>query len=85
MLAKEQLESYREHGYILLDSIFSDEEIEECSSEYDAIFSLKRESDLEATWKGDWAEKSSDLTSVRISHILLLYVWLFKPLESYLN
>lgn len=65
MLSTEQMVSYRENGYVLLDNIFSGKEIDECSSEYDAIFSLKRENDLEATWKGAWADKSlTDSTSV---------------------
>lgn len=63
MLSTEQLSSYHENGFILLNNIFSKEEIEECSNEYDYIFNLKKECDLEATWKGGWAEPS-DSTSV---------------------
>ena len=63
MLSPEQMSSYHENGFILLSNIFSSEEIEECSNEYDYIFNLKRECNLEATWKGGWTE-SSDSTSV---------------------
>lgn len=50
MLTKEQLSFYSQNGYLLLDGIFSSEEIEECSIEYDKVFQSKQSnSDLEAT------------------------------------
>lgn len=56
MLSKVQLQFYRENGYVVMDDIYSAAEIDECSREYDALFESKKNSDLEATWKGDWIE-----------------------------
>ncbi len=60
MLTSEQLQFYKENGYIILDDLYSVSEIDECSSEYDMLFELKRSSDLEATWKGDWKNAQFD-------------------------
>lgn len=62
MLSKEQLSFYSENGYLLLDGVFSPEEIEECSIAYDNLFRAKQNnSDLEAKWKGNY---NSDASSV---------------------
>jgi hypothetical protein len=56
MLSKEQLEFYEKNGYILLDNIFEQGEIEECSERYDELFDLKAAAsyNLEGTWGGSW-------------------------------
>lgn len=59
MLTEAQLQFYRVNGYIALDDVFTSAELEECSIEYDALFRLKENSNLEATWKGDWQKNSS--------------------------
>lgn len=65
MLSKEQLNFYARNGYLLLDGIFSSEEIEDCSQEYDKLFQAKQnESNLEATWKGDWTAPSANSLKV---------------------
>ncbi len=61
MLSESQQKFYSENGYLVLDKIYSTGEIDECSSEYDKVFELKQNSDLEATWKGNW---TIDTTSV---------------------
>jgi hypothetical protein len=62
MLSESQLKFYSENGYLVLDEVYSSGEIYECSSEYDKVFELKQNSDLEATWKGNWT--TADATSV---------------------
>lgn len=59
MLTQQQIAFYRENGYLILDDLYTAAEIEECSTEYDALFARKRESNLEATWQGDWREKAN--------------------------
>lgn len=66
-LTSEQKQFYKENGYILLDNIFSPDEIEECSTAYDELFKLKtsQETNMEATWSGNWqAEGGKRLQSV---------------------
>lgn len=63
MLSEEQLSFYSKNGYLLLDSVFTPEEIEECSLEYNKLFQAKQShSNLEATWKGDWTPSADALT-----------------------
>lgn len=71
MLSKDQLSFYSENGYVLLDNVFSPEEIEECSSEYDKLFQAKQKSsNLEAEWKGDWKEPAAETLTVLSIHNL---------------
>ncbi len=55
-LSKEQKQFYKENGYILLDNVFSEREMDQCSKAYDSLFQLKKQqnSNLEATWAGNW-------------------------------
>jgi phytanoyl-CoA hydroxylase len=56
ILTEQQKSSYKSQGFLLLNNVFSEEEIEECSEEYDRIFEAKAKenSNMEATWKGQW-------------------------------
>jgi hypothetical protein len=56
MCTRADMELYRQRGYIVLDGIFSNEEMGECIREYDAMFerATERGDRLEATWKGNW-------------------------------
>ena len=58
-LTEEQLNFYKENGYISLSNIFTEAEIQACSEEYDRLFEEKKKAnqDLEATWTGDWKNK----------------------------
>lgn len=65
MLSKEQLNFYSENGYLLLDEVFSPEEIEECSLAYDNLFKAKQSnSDLEAKWKGSYTNDASTVINL---------------------
>ena len=61
-LSAKQKKFYEDNGYVVAD-VFTEEEIEELSLEYDAIFKRKNDENLEATWQGDW--KKEDSKSVR--------------------
>nr|CAD7195951.1 unnamed protein product [Timema douglasi] len=57
MLTKEQKYFYQENGFIKLDNIFSDNEMDLMSRDYDRVFERKKSQSLEATWKGDLMKK----------------------------
>ncbi|XP_069675940.1 probable alpha-ketoglutarate-dependent hypophosphite dioxygenase [Periplaneta americana] len=52
MLTKEQVDFYRENGYIKLDNIFTEEEINEISDEYDELFARKQHDNMRTEWRG---------------------------------
>ena len=60
-LTEGQLNFYKQNGFVLLDNVFSPEEIELCSKEYDRLFAEKKEQNmnLEATWAGAWSKQSN--------------------------
>lgn len=65
MLSNEQLNFYAQNGYLLLDSVFTPEEIDECSSEYNKLFQAKENQyNLEAKWKGNWTDSSNESLKV---------------------
>ncbi|CAL4122245.1 unnamed protein product [Meganyctiphanes norvegica] len=71
MLTKDQMKCYADNGYVVLD-ILTESEIEELSTEYDAIFTRKAQCNLEATWQGDW-NKEKTQTSVSSIHSLQMH------------
>ncbi|RXG71934.1 putative phytanoyl-CoA dioxygenase [Armadillidium vulgare] len=74
-LTKEQLDFYHKNGYIAVD-VFSADEIDEMSREYDEIFQRKEKDNLEATWKGDW-KKGKDKLEVKSIHGLQMHSAVF--------
>lgn len=86
MLSKEQLSFYAQNGYLLLDEVFTPEEIDECSLEYDKLFRAKEnENNLEAKWKGDWTAPSTDSLKVitRYGNVNSLIFFTFLFLRCY--
>jgi len=61
-LSEAQKQFYKENGFILLDNVFSEKEIDQCGRAYDELFALKKaqNSDMEATWKGSWKGDSQN-------------------------
>lgn len=57
-LSADQLKSYDDDGFIVLD-VLTPQETEEISNEYDAVFKRKENYNLEATWGGTW-DKSKE-------------------------
>ncbi|MBI1927622.1 phytanoyl-CoA dioxygenase family protein [Candidatus Poribacteria bacterium] len=58
MLTPEQIQFYKDNGYLLVEKVFTAEEIDECVRETDAMFERVQQSGrrLEATWGGKWRE-----------------------------
>ena len=59
MLTKEQVQFYRDNGYIKLSGIFTEEEINEISEAYNELFARKRGQELQAEWKGEEMKKAA--------------------------
>jgi len=78
-LTEAEKEFYVENGYILLDNVFTKEEIDECCKEYDALFQEKSalQSNLEATWAGNWKQGKDNNTSVLSIHNLQCHSGVF--------
>jgi len=74
MITQDQINFYRQNGYVVLDDIFTSAELEECSIEYDAAFE-RRKSDssafMDGTWKGDWNSKSNSTQAGNESTVVL--------------
>jgi len=73
VVTDEQVKFYQENGYIVLDGIFTKEQVEKCSQEYDRLFEVKKQEkmDMEATWIGDWTDdKKTKNTTVLSIHNL---------------
>ncbi|XP_063240666.1 LOW QUALITY PROTEIN: phytanoyl-CoA dioxygenase, peroxisomal-like [Bacillus rossius redtenbacheri] len=69
MLKKEQVQFYRDNGFIKLENVFSDAEFEVISREYDKVFERKKSQNLEATWKGDIVRKETQNKEVSVLSI----------------
>ena len=56
MLTPEQIQFYKDNGYVIAEGIFTSEEIDECVSETDTMFERVQQAGrrLEATWGGKW-------------------------------
>ncbi|ODM99842.1 Phytanoyl-CoA dioxygenase, peroxisomal [Orchesella cincta] len=70
-LSETQKQFYKENGFILLDNVFSETEIDQCSVAYDELFELKKsqDSNMEATWKGSWNENSQNKSVLSIHNL----------------
>lgn len=77
-LTPEQKKFYDDNGYIVLD-ILTKEEISELSQEFDKIFQAKAQSNLEATWQGDW--KKDKQKNVSLLFLLFENISLFIPCD----
>jgi ectoine hydroxylase-related dioxygenase (phytanoyl-CoA dioxygenase family) len=58
MLTPEQIQFYKDNGYLLVERVLTPEEVEACIRETDAMFERVQNSGrrLEATWGGKWRE-----------------------------
>ena len=57
LLTAEEKQFYTDTGFVHLGNVFSPEEVEEMSQEYDDIFermSMDKKSRLDTIWQGDW-------------------------------
>lgn len=70
-LTAEQKKCWEENGFVKLSNIFTDEEFNEISSEYDDLFSRKQKENangLEAAWKGDDMKKAASNINYTVSN-----------------
>ncbi|XP_047995827.1 probable alpha-ketoglutarate-dependent hypophosphite dioxygenase [Leguminivora glycinivorella] len=58
-LTPEQVQFWKDNGYIKLSGIFTKEELEVLSKEYDRLFYLKNNPGMEAAWLGSAMEKAT--------------------------
>jgi phytanoyl-CoA hydroxylase len=58
MLTREQINSYHENGFILLEQVYSPDEVREMSDELDYV--IQNFASWGAAWKGPWREKYMD-------------------------
>ncbi|XP_048484567.1 probable alpha-ketoglutarate-dependent hypophosphite dioxygenase [Plutella xylostella] len=52
-MTKQQIQSYKDNGFIKLSNIYSEKELQELSEEYNRIFYKKNNPGMEAAWLGD--------------------------------
>ncbi|GLH13258.1 Phytanoyl-CoA dioxygenase, peroxisomal [Gryllus bimaculatus] len=70
MLTKEQKQFYKDNGFIKLENIFTKEEMDALSDEYNELFTRKQtESDMEASWKGNDMKEAAKETPVVVLSI----------------
>jgi phytanoyl-CoA hydroxylase len=70
-LTEEQKKCWEENGFVLLDNIFTNEEMEEMSEAYDDVFDLKKKQtyDMEAAWTGEWRKEEKNKTVLSIHNL----------------
>ncbi|XP_058803129.1 phytanoyl-CoA dioxygenase, peroxisomal-like [Phymastichus coffea] len=71
-LTVEQKKFWDENGFIKLSDVFSNEELDEISKEYDDLFERKQKEDaggLEAAWKGDDMKRAARNISYTVKSI----------------
>lgn len=67
MLTPDQIQQYRDDGYVLVRGIFSDDELDRLERAFDGIVQrrLAARAQLDATWGGDWKK---DMPQTMILH-----------------
>lgn len=74
MLTSQQIQQYREDGYVVVRGIFTTAELTELELELDAIIERRaqQKAHLDATWQGDW-KKDMPKTEILHTHDVQLY------------
>ena len=67
MLSSEQIEFYREQGYLIVSDVFTSDELDRMEAEFDTVIESRAQAghDLGSTWGGDWKE---DLPAMKLDH-----------------
>ncbi|XP_044729875.1 probable alpha-ketoglutarate-dependent hypophosphite dioxygenase [Chrysoperla carnea] len=78
-LTKEQKDFYAKNGFIKLSNIYSNEDMDRLSKEYDDLFTRKNIDDMEAAWKGNDMKKQANFInySVKSLHNLQMHSSIF--------
>lgn len=69
-LTPEQVQFYKENGYIKLSNIFTEKEMDEYSAEYTRIFTLKNNPELETSWITNHVKKLANDEEFSVSLII---------------
>jgi len=67
MLSSEQIEFYKEQGYLIVSDVFTSDELDRMEAEFDTVIESRAQAghDLGSTWGGDWKE---DLPAMKLDH-----------------
>lgn len=65
-LTKEQKDFYAKNGFIKLSNIYSNEDMDRLSNEYDDLFKRKNIDDMEAAWKGNDMKKQANFINYSV-------------------
>jgi len=68
LLTKDEVEFYKENGYVKL-SLFTNEEINEISKAYEDVFQRKKNAGMESSWKGDTMKEAAKGNEVSVSFL----------------
>ncbi len=74
-LTPEQVEHYREQGYVVNSGIFAAAELDELEREVDGAMQrrLRNSANVDATWAGDWKQDSPVKTEILHTHDIQAY------------
>lgn len=70
-LTKEQVQFYKDNGFIKLSGLFTEQEMDVVSKEYDRLFFLKNNPGMEAAWLGSAMSKATDNQEYSVSTIII--------------
>lgn len=78
MLTAQQIEQYREQGYVVVSGIFTTQQLDEMEREFDGIIQrrLARRANISVLWQGDWQKKYGQMPLIH-THDVQAYsnVW----------
>ncbi|XP_038206824.1 phytanoyl-CoA dioxygenase, peroxisomal-like [Zerene cesonia] len=72
-LTKEQVQFYKDNGYIHLKKLIKGKELERLSEEYDNLFKLKQDNKIDAAWVGTDEDRSGSELTVKAIHNLQMH------------
>lgn len=75
LLTREQIEHYREHGYVMTSGIFTARELDELERELDGLIERRRRNaaSLDVTWSGDWKRDAPVKMEIVSTHDIQAY------------
>lgn len=78
-LTPEQKDFYKKNGFIKLSNVFTDDQLDRLSNEYNQLFARQNNPEMEAAWKGDVMKKQANFIdySVKSLHNLQFHSSIF--------
>ncbi|XP_077300649.1 putative alpha-ketoglutarate-dependent hypophosphite dioxygenase [Arctopsyche grandis] len=68
-LKPEEIKFYKDNGFIKLNNIFSEAEMDEMCKEYNFIFETKNNEGMESSWAGDEMKKQANFINYSVKSI----------------